>query len=102
MGRAKENGRGPSLRNLSHGTTLPAEVGLGALGELRVQHGGVSGKSNASKDEEGEGKLLSASGGGSSSEGGASSGHDNLSGLVVVSSLEGADEVAHELLVADL
>mmetsp|Transcript_25600 Transcript_25600/g.48802 ORF Transcript_25600/g.48802 Transcript_25600/m.48802 type:complete len:320 (+) Transcript_25600:123-1082(+) len=89
-------------RNLRHGTSLSAEVSLGTLGKLGVKHGGVTGKSNTSKDEESKGKLLSSRGAGSASKGGASSRNNNFSGLVVVSSLEGADEVADKLFVADL
>jgi hypothetical protein len=88
--------------HLSHGTSLSAQVSLGTLGKLLVQHGSITGKSNGSEDEEGQGKLLSAGGRHATGQGGASSADDNLTGLVIVSGRNGRDEIADKSLVLDL
>ena len=90
------------LPGLSHGTSLSAQVSLGTLGQLLVQHGGVTGKSNTSKDEEGQGKLLSSRGRHTSTEGSTSSGNDNLTSLVIVSGRHRADEITDKSLVLNL
>ena len=81
---------------LSHGTTLLGEVGLGALGKLRVEHGGVNGEADGAEDEEGEGELLATGGLGAAGAGGnAARADDDVTLLAVGTGLEGGDVVAH-------
>ena len=81
---------------LSHGTALLGEVGLGALGKLRVEHGGVHGEADGTEDEEGEGELLATGGLGAAGAGGNTAGSDDdVTLLAVGTGLEGGDVVAH-------
>ena len=88
---------------LSHGTALLREVGLGALGKLRVEHSGVDGETDGAEDEEGESKLLATGGLGAAGAGGNTArSDDDVTLLVVVAGLEGGDVVAHRGLLGKL
>ena len=88
---------------LSHGTALLREVGLGALGKLRVEHSGVDGETDGAEDEEGEGELLATGGLGAAGAGGnAARSDDDVTLLVVVAGLERGDVVAHRGLLGKL